>query len=103
MSDTFRKNFAPLSDQQKAEMQAIKEKAEELEELFNKSVQREPRLMAVAKTNLETSVMWAVKAVTTEEKVGKTHKLSYSRLGMGKPQYPSKIRGFVSNFISRVE
>lgn len=70
MSDTFRKNFTPLNEQQKAEMLAIKEKAEELEELFNKSIQREPRLMAVAKTNLEQSVMWAVKAVTTEQKGG---------------------------------
>lgn len=68
--DTFRKVYTPIDDQQKAEVQAIKEKAEELEELFGKSMQREPRLMAVAKTNLEQSVMWAVKAVTTENKSG---------------------------------
>jgi len=66
--DTFRKIFAPLTDAQKAEMDAIKTKAEELEALFNASAQREPRLMAVAKTQLEISVMCAVKAVTTAEK-----------------------------------
>jgi len=68
MGDTFRKLYTPLSEEQKAEMQAIKNKAEELEELFNKSMSREPRLMAIAKTNLEQGVMWAVKAVTTKEK-----------------------------------
>lgn len=66
-TDTFRKNYTPLDDQQKAEMLAIKQKAEELEALFIKSMQREPRLMALAKTHLENSVMWAVKAVTTEQ------------------------------------
>lgn len=67
MADTFRKEYSPLTEEQKAEMLAIKEKAEELEALFIKSMQREPRLMAVAKTHLEDSVMWAVKAVTTKE------------------------------------
>ncbi len=64
-TDTFRIEYTPLDDQQKAEMLAIKEKAEELEELFNKSIQGEPRLMALGKTHLENAVMWAVKAVTT--------------------------------------
>jgi hypothetical protein len=70
MADTFRKEYAALSDQQKTEMQAIKEKAEELEALFIKSMQREPRLMSLAKTHLENSVLWAVKAVTTAETGG---------------------------------
>lgn len=65
--DTFRKEYTPLTDGQKAEMEAIKTKAEELEALFNNSIPREPRLMAVAKTNLEQAVMWAVKAVTTKQ------------------------------------
>lgn len=70
MPDTFRQIYTPLNEQQKDEMQAIKEKAQELEDLYTKSMQREPRLMAVAKTNLEQSVMWAIKAVTTEQKGG---------------------------------
>ena len=68
--DTFRKEYIPLDEQQKAEMLAIKEKAEELEVLFLKSIQREPRLMAMAKSLLELSIMCAVKAVTTEQKSG---------------------------------
>lgn len=68
MSDTFRKEYKDITEEQKVAVVEVKEKAEELEELFNKSASREPRLMAVAKTNLEQSVMWAVKAITTEAK-----------------------------------
>lgn len=67
MPDTFRKVYTALNEEQKSEMNIVKEKAEELEELFNKSLQREPRLMSLAKTHLENAVMWAVKAITTEE------------------------------------
>ena len=63
--DTFRKEYAPLDDEQGAEMLAIKVKGDELEALYVKSMQREPRLMAMAKSQLELSVMCAVKAVTT--------------------------------------
>ena len=63
--DTFRKEYTPLDDEQKAEMLAIKVKGDELEALYVKSMQREPRLMAMAKSQLELSVMCAVKAVTT--------------------------------------
>lgn len=70
MADTFRKEYAPLSDAQKAEMLEIKNKAEELEALFLKSKAREPRLMAIAQTQLELSIMAAVKAVTTKEPEG---------------------------------
>jgi len=63
--DTFRKEYTPLDDEQEAEMLAIKLKGDELEALYVKSMQREPRLMAMAKSQLELSVMCAVKAVTT--------------------------------------
>jgi hypothetical protein len=71
--DTFRKVYAPLSDEQKAEMEAIKTKAEELEVLFNKAVGRNPRLIAMAKSELEICILLGVKAVTTAE-VGATAK-----------------------------
>lgn len=69
--DTFRKVYTPLSVEQKEQMNAIKDKAEELLALFNDAVPTDERsersrCMAVARTNLETTVMWAVKAVTTK-------------------------------------
>lgn len=68
--DTFRKVYTPLTDQQKAQIQAIKEKAEELELLLDNCIPAtersdQGRCMNVARTNLETTIMWAVKAVTT--------------------------------------
>ena len=70
MSDTFRKEYKPLSEEQKTQMAEIKDKAEELEELLNGVLDPEERserarCVAVAKTNLETAIMWAVKGVTT--------------------------------------
>ena len=72
MSDTFRKVYTPLSAERKQEMLDIKVKAEELLELFNKAVplderSERSRCMAVARTNLETTIMWAVKGVTTAQ------------------------------------
>lgn len=69
MSDTFRKVYKPLSDEQKAQMESVKVKAEELESLFNSIVPAEERsersrCMAIARTNLETSILYAVKGVT---------------------------------------
>jgi len=68
--DTFRLNYTPLDDEQKAAMQDIKVKAAELEALFDAIAPEgersdRSRLKAVAKTELEGAVMWAVKAVTT--------------------------------------
>lgn len=70
MSDTFRKDYGVLDDEQKAQMLAIKNKAEELETLFNSVVPAgersdKSRLVSIAKTELEGAIMWAVKAVTT--------------------------------------
>lgn len=68
--DTFRKEYTPLEDEQKQQMVAIKDKAQELLDLFNQAVPTEERsersrCMAVARTNLEQTVMWAVKGITT--------------------------------------
>lgn len=70
MADTFRKVYTPLDDEQKAEMAEIKDVAEKMLTIFNTCVPQEERsersrCMAVARTNLETTIMWAVKAVTT--------------------------------------
>lgn len=68
MTDTFRKEYRPLSDQQKELMELIKDRAESLLFAFNQhtefEVQADARAMALAKTNLEQAVMWAVKAIT---------------------------------------
>ena len=69
MSDPFRKEYTPLTDEAKAQMLEVKEKADELLALFNKIVPSEERsersrCMAIARTNLETTIMWAVKGVT---------------------------------------
>lgn len=65
MSDTFRKEYRPLTDSEKESMEKIKIKAEELETLFdevnNPNIGRE---IALAKTKLEESIMWAVKGIT---------------------------------------
>lgn len=69
MSDTFRKEYTPLTEDQKARMLAIKEKAEELEKLYNDAMWQgfDIRLIKLAHTNLETSVLYAVKAVTGKQ------------------------------------
>jgi hypothetical protein len=65
MNDTFRKEYKPLTDGQKEYMAKIKEEASELETLFNDiNTPDIGREIALAKTNLEQSVMWAVKGLT---------------------------------------
>jgi len=67
MSDTFRKEYKQLDPLQKDSILMIKEKAEELLDTFeslNANMSIDARSMALAKTNLEQSVMWAVKAIT---------------------------------------
>jgi len=70
MPDTFRKEYKPLTEGQKTEMAAIKEAAERVEELFNQVINpdersEKSRCIAIAKTNLEQSIMWAIKGVTS--------------------------------------
>lgn len=72
MNDTFRKEYTPLTEQQKQQMAEVKEQAEQLLNLFNAIVpiderSERSRCMAVARTNLETTIMWAVKGVTTKK------------------------------------
>lgn len=65
MSDTYRKQYRPLTDSEKKSMENIKIKAEELETLFdeinNPNIGRE---IALAKTKLEETIMWAIKGLT---------------------------------------
>jgi hypothetical protein len=64
MSDIFRKVYRALSDENSKHIVLMKEKAEELFSLFDKVNSRE---MAVAKTNLEQTMMWATKAVVLDD------------------------------------
>lgn len=65
MSDTFRKEYKPLTEEQKAMMLRVKEQAEVLEQMFNEANTPDVgRLISLAKTSLEESIMWAVKAIT---------------------------------------
>jgi len=70
MSDTFRRVYTELNDEQKEHMAKIKDMADQLLEAFNNAVpvderSERSRCMAVARTNLETTIMWAVKGITT--------------------------------------
>lgn len=70
--DTFRKEYKPLSEEQKNQMEVIKLTAENVLKAFNDSVTAEERsersrCMAIARTNLEQAIMWAVKAITYVE------------------------------------
>jgi hypothetical protein len=66
MTDIFRKEHKLLSDDQKAQIENIKNAAEVLYGCMESAnfVNPNPRMMALAKTNLEQAVMWAVKAIT---------------------------------------
>lgn len=67
MTDVFRKEYKQLSDETKLIIAHIKDKAEELLASFEAGgVQQsiDGRAMALAKTNLEQAVMWAIKAIT---------------------------------------
>lgn len=66
MSDTFRQEYRDLNDAEKASVKDIKNTAEELEALINaqKSNGKDVRLLSIALTHLETSIMFAVKAIT---------------------------------------
>ena len=65
MSDTFRKEYKPLSEKQKDMIADVKNIATILEELFTLIDTPDcGREIAIAKTNLEQSIMWAVKGIT---------------------------------------
>lgn len=76
--DTFRKEYTPLNDRQKELVFQLKSKADELESLFenskwelinmeasDKAIQEFSRAFALAQTNLQQSLFWAVYGVTT--------------------------------------
>jgi hypothetical protein len=65
-ADVFRKAYRPLSDDQKFHMEKIKDLAEQLHIAFELAEAVSPvgRHMSLAKTNLEQSVMWAIKSIT---------------------------------------
>lgn len=61
--------YKEMDDSKKAEVQIIKECAAGLLRAFNKALPGEERsdasrLMNIARTNLEQTIMWAVKAVS---------------------------------------
>jgi len=69
MQDTFRKEYKPLSPDAKEQMDNIKDAAEQLHDYMNAIVPAEERsersrCMAIARTNLEQAIMWAVKGIT---------------------------------------
>lgn len=64
MKDTFVRNYTPLNDTQKRDMDYIKHKAEELLNAMEAPAYSDLRLIAIARTLLELSVMSAVKGVT---------------------------------------
>lgn len=66
MTDTFRKEYTPLSDEQKTKVAAIKVKAQELLEEIGASEDRseKSRCLALGRTKLEEAIMWAVKGHT---------------------------------------
>lgn len=70
MSDVFRKVYTPISEEKKARIESIKDKAQELYDLIagdpNEGMSGDTaRMLALAKTNLEQSIMWAVKGLTS--------------------------------------
>lgn len=70
-NDTFRKFPTPLSEEQKERVFMCKDFADILNEHFDLWVPKEERsersrCMAIARTNLEQAVMWAVKGLTTD-------------------------------------
>lgn len=65
MTDPFRKTYQPLSDAQKILISDAKDQAGELLEIIEKvEKQHDVRSARLAKTKLEESVMWLVKAIT---------------------------------------
>lgn len=68
MGNVFRPVYRELNEEEDAQMSAIKDKAQELYELIVAIQAPDPtkgRYIALAKTSLEESVMWAVKGLTT--------------------------------------
>ena len=72
MNDVFRKTYTALTEQQTMAIVDIKDSAQTMLDSWDTLVPREERsersrCMAIARTNLETAIMFAVKAVTAAE------------------------------------
>lgn len=69
MADTFRKEYTPLTPEQKANVDNIKTVAaqmlETMEYIPSEERSNRSRCMNLARTKLEEAVMWAVKGVTS--------------------------------------
>jgi len=66
MTDTFRRKYKQLSDNQVVDVELIKIMAEALESSIDASIKpSNARLMAMAKSHLEISIVCAVKGITT--------------------------------------
>jgi hypothetical protein len=63
MTDTFRKEYQPLSDEKKTWIALIKENAATLERNL-KASSKQSRELSLALTKLEECVMWATKGIT---------------------------------------
>lgn len=66
MADVFHKQYRQLDATEQKRITEIKDGAQALYDVFDASLLTgaDPRAIAMAKTNLEQSVMWAVKAIT---------------------------------------
>lgn len=64
MDNVFRKEYKPLDQIAITHMNDIKDKAQELWDLLELANFANPRMIALAKTNLEQAVMWSTKAIT---------------------------------------
>ena len=67
MTDTFRKEYRPLKDENTKLILECKEKDEELEVLFKNVASWE---MSLALTNLEQALMWSTKAIVLNDEKG---------------------------------
>ena len=63
-TDTFRKEYRTLKEENSTLILKCKEKAEELEALFKQVSSRE---MSLALTNLEQALMWSTKAIVLSD------------------------------------
>jgi hypothetical protein len=61
-NNSFRHQYRVLTEAEKADMVAIKDRAADLEAAINKTAPSRERSLAI--TRLEEAVMWAVKGVT---------------------------------------
>lgn len=67
-TDTFRLNYNDLNEGQVNAAKGIKNKAQELLDLFSEASQLvdEPRYFSLAKTALEEAILWAVKGTYSQ-------------------------------------